>query len=525
MATRIIPFIDGMKIGLGYNRLTGDRLPTPAIQGTSISSLQGAGGQQVTIDCTTIQDVETLHKSLGISVDAAGSYMGFSGSAKVDYANSCDFSSFSTYVVVRVSVQNAFESIDFPVFSPDANELLVNNNPDRFRQRFGDTFIAGVRKGGEYFAIYQITGSDQSEKESVAVKVHAAFNGGLTSAELNTSVNTASSQSSSHLEIHVHVFRQGTIATADLNLEDIMKTAKEFPIGVSGDKAFPYAVLLQDYEGLKNPNDQFVYVDIQNKQDVLEDLAKKRFEFLALRDDIKYILKHSGDFQNADGTSVVREKLIKDFDEVISAINTMQKEASICVRNPKECQLTNFEVAKFSLPILAKGTEDVLVTRGEVMVNQDPLALMLRSSLPDAASRRGFTIAFAINNGQDTLPGPGKDRIRDSLIEAERGGYNTAVSYYLQRNNSLEFVKKGAAIAKIDPKVAEARTLETDALYLLGFDIATGLFGNPALGGQGDTVWGPGKQRIFDSLSATAKRGFDASLKFHLGPLPLPGHS
>lgn len=38
MATRIVPFIEGMKIGLGYNRLTGDRLPTPAVQGTSISS-------------------------------------------------------------------------------------------------------------------------------------------------------------------------------------------------------------------------------------------------------------------------------------------------------------------------------------------------------------------------------------------------------------------------------------------------------------------------------------------------------
>lgn len=193
MATRIVPFMDGMKLGIGYNRLTGDRLPTPAVLGGAISAIQGGGGQQVTIDCTTIQDVETLHKSLGVSVDAAGSYMGFSASAKVDYASSCDFSSFSTYVVVRVSVQDAFESIDSPVFSPDAAELLVNNNPDRFRQRFGDTFIAGLRKGGEYFAIYQITGSDDTEKESVSVKVHAAFNGGLSSAELNTAINTATS--------------------------------------------------------------------------------------------------------------------------------------------------------------------------------------------------------------------------------------------------------------------------------------------------------------------------------------------
>jgi hypothetical protein len=521
MATRIVPFTDGMKIGLGYNRLTGDRLPTPAVEGSSISSLKDAVGQQVTIDCTTIQDVETLHKSLGISVDAAGSYMGFSGSAKVDYANSCDFSSFSTYVVVRVSVQDAFESLDSAVFSPDAAELLVNNNPDRFRQRFGDTFIAGLRKGGEFFAIYQITGSDRTEKESIATKVNAAFNGGLTSAELNSSINKASSETTSHLEVHVHVFRQGTVGTADLNVDDIMKTARDFPISVSGDKAFPYAVMLQDYDSLKNPNDKFVYVDIQNRQDVLEDLAKKRFEFLALRDDFKYILKHIEDFQNADGTSVDRDKLSKDFDAVVSAINTMQHEASVCTRDAGQCTFTNFEVAKFAVPMLAKGTEDTLFLKGDVIVNRDPLAVMLRASLPDAQSRRGFNIAFG-SNSEDKLPGAGKDLLRDSLPSAEQTGFSIAVSYFLMRNNALEWAEKGAAIAQQVPKVAEGRFAGSNAYFSLGFDVATGLFGDPALGGQGDTVMGPSKQRILASLNDSGKKGFDASMKLHLGPPPLP---
>jgi len=353
MTTRIVPFTDGMKIGLGYDRLSGDRLPSPAVNGPTISAVQGAVGQRVTSDCTIIQDVETLHKSLGISVDAGGAYMGFSGSAKVDYTSSCDFSSFSTYVVVRVSVVDATETIDSPIFSPDANELLVNNNPPRFRQRFGDTFIAGVVKGGEYFAIYQITGSDQSEKESVAVNVQAAYDAGpLASAHLNTDIHTATSTSKSHLEVHVHVFRQGTIGTADLNLEDIIKTAHEFPVGVSGDKAFPYAVLLQDYDGLKNPNDKFNFIDIQNRQDVLADLAKKRFEFLALRDDLKYILKHSDDFQNADGTQVVRSEVSKEFDDVVGAINSMENMARDCSRDATQCKFPTFEVAKYNVPRL-----------------------------------------------------------------------------------------------------------------------------------------------------------------------------
>ncbi len=95
----------------------------------------GAAGQLVTIDCLTIQDVATLHEALGIDVAASGLYGPVSASAKVKYAQECDFSSFSTYVLVRVSVQNAFRSFDDPVFAPDAADLLRDKNTGHFRER------------------------------------------------------------------------------------------------------------------------------------------------------------------------------------------------------------------------------------------------------------------------------------------------------------------------------------------------------------------------------------------------------
>jgi hypothetical protein len=356
MANRQVPFTDGMKIGLGYNRLTGEVMPTKGAAGPSISGLAQAGGQQVSIDCVTVEDVESLHKSLGVSVDAGGSYMGFSGSAKVDYLSSCDFSSFSTYVVVRVSVQNAFNSLDEPELSADAAELVVAGNSARFRERFGDTFIAGVRSGGEYFAIYQLTSTSESERESLAVQVNAAFSGVVASAELSTAINSATARSASHLQVQVHVFRQGTISEADLNLEDIMTTAKTFPIDVSAGNSFPYAVLLQDYSRLRNPNDRFNYIDIQNQQDTLADLAKKRFQFLALRDDYSYMLKHLDDFQNADGTPADRPAVVAEQHKVVDAINAMEAQASACARDASKCQFTAFDTGQFVKPVLKPTT-------------------------------------------------------------------------------------------------------------------------------------------------------------------------
>ena len=76
--------------------------------------------------------------------------------------------------------------------------------------------------------------------------------------------------------------------------------------------------------------------------------------------------------------------------------------------------------------------------------------------------------------------------------------------------------KVGSAIAKTDPELAKARAVETNVGYRQGFDIATGIFGDPALGAQGVSALGPGSQRIRDSLGAEGQKGFDAAVKLHL---------
>jgi hypothetical protein len=52
--------------------------------------------------------------------------------------------------------------------------------------------------------------------------------------------------------------------------------------------------------------------------------------------------------------------------------------------------------------------------------------------------------------------------------------------------------------------------------YRLGFDIATGIFGDPALGASGNTATGPGSLGIRDGLVAQGQRGFNASVALHL---------
>src|SRR5271165_320823 len=123
MAPRMVPFQNGMQVGFGYDLLNGGALYNPAVQG-AISAPTGGHGQTVLSSFLRIDDQKTLHETIGVNVDAGGSYFGVGGDVKVQYAKECNMSEFATHVMVRVSVQDAFENFINPVLTPEANDLL-----------------------------------------------------------------------------------------------------------------------------------------------------------------------------------------------------------------------------------------------------------------------------------------------------------------------------------------------------------------------------------------------------------------
>lgn len=345
-----IPYRDGMKVGKGFDLLMGEARPSPAVEGR-VTGVAGAGGQHVESHCRTVEDVATLHEQLDVGVSVSASYALLSADAKVKFVNTCDFSSFSTYVIVVVKVTNVLRSFDDPRFTEDARELLVNNNRERFRERFGDCFIHGIKTGGDFFAIYQLQSTLAEERSSLAIDVNAAFDGLITSAELAVRIRTAKQESKSHLDVRVHLSRAGTISTAPNEANDIMKAARNFPPLVAGDKGYAYSVLLEKYRTLRSPNDAFNFIEIAHQQEVLADYAQRRFEFLELRDDLAYAKTHPGDFV-IDGRPIDMTKLREDYIEVTDIINSLQEEMVACSRDATQCSYTSSSASDYARPEL-----------------------------------------------------------------------------------------------------------------------------------------------------------------------------
>jgi hypothetical protein len=127
--------------------------------------------------------------------------------------------------------------------------------------------------------------------------------------------------------------------------------------------------------------------------------------------------------------------------------------------------------------------------------------------------------------GGQTLWGPGKQRILDSLDFQGQIGFRQASTFAMVRNNEPVLASNGADIAAVDSDVETARQGEKSGLFWLGFDIATGLFGDRPKGLQ-HTSMGPGAEKIRSDMakiehvllpSDEVLGGFNASVAFHLG--------
>ena len=167
------------------------------------------------------------------------------------------------------------------------------------------------------------------------------------------------------------------------------------------------------------------------------------------------------------------------------------------------------------IPDFDASSLDDLAAKGEAIAKSDLRSAALRDLQPEGDVRRGFDIGMAATV-TDTAWGPGKQKLLDTLSAGQQEGFKVAVSFSLDRNRYRGLAAVGEAIAQADAGVAQARTREADPRYWLGFDIATGLFGDPARGAQGNTAMGPGSMAIRDALSAPAQRGFNDAVSLHL---------
>ncbi len=504
----LVLYRPGMEYGVGIDTPSG-KSRNAAVLG-SPTSIPNASGSIVNFSLSQVTSDEDLQRSLGVSVSASGGVGCFSASASVDFAQKCHVHSHSVFLLVLVEVNLAFSQIKSPQIDPAAAAKLANGDSTRFQEMYGDAFVRGMQTGGRYYAVAEIATSDQLEQESLSISLKGSY--GPFSAK--GSFSSSFSQAISNKSLKITSSHEGGVVPREaLTLEDVQNTAATFAATVEG-KAVPYAALLNNYSILDLPNPPN-YIDLQQQLDVLSFCAQQRNSIWTHLNDVNYILDNPGQFETGAGTYdttplvAYRAALETDLLAVAAA-------GSNALDHPKEAKLPVLAAVPPAFPERRKGEADALAAQGEALANADPLTSAIRDAQAVGAVRRGFYVGL-VTEAQNTLWGPGAQSILSGLPGDQQVGFRIGAALSLQRNNNRENAVLGEKVLAVDAAAsAERQKHQPAGLYWLGFALGTALFGDPAFGAYGNTLMGPGSEKVRASLDSDGHSGFDDARVFNL---------
>jgi hypothetical protein len=279
------------------------------------------------------------------------------------------------------------------------------------------------------------------------------------------------------------------------------------------DNAVPYAVTLDQYSILDLPAPPN-FIDLQQQMDVLAFCARQRNAIWTSLNNLDFILANLSQFVTGPGTFDIAP-LVAYRTALEADLTAVARAASVALDHPKDAVLPVLTAQPPPLPERRAGEKDALADVGAMMANANPLVAALRDAQPVGPARNGFFVGLA-TEAANTAWGPGAESIKNGLDGGEQVGFSTGAFFSLDFNSNKDLATRGAKVVDADPEVRKARESQPPSLYWLGFDIGTGLFGDPILGAVGNTLPGPGSDRVKAGLHMEGKQGFEDARLFNV---------
>jgi hypothetical protein len=293
-------------------------------------------GQEVNYMMEHITSVNQLKRELGIQAEASFGFGVFSGNCKVDYANSEDFNSYSTFMTVKIEVKNQTESLNQYRLRDWAYDLLANEGGQAFFHRCGDQFVAGQTTGGEFIAVVKFSAKNNEERESIKRSIAASNAHFKASGNFSEEIKKIAKKT----EHSIRIFKKGACGGLP-NLDQLMDSIHQFPAEVDPvQNGRPWIIdaVTTTYNHVENlPSGNANLMDVDHQRNFLSDLAQTRDNAIFLRNNIKRLLENSSQFEPFD-----RNQWTEYFQSINNIIDRTRDKAQSCISNPQEnCRFEN----------------------------------------------------------------------------------------------------------------------------------------------------------------------------------------
>ena len=300
-----VPVRDGYNFGVGADLLSGAAMNQP-VSNSIINSIGHAEGATVNMIVQRIQTTHELEQALGISAEASYGSPSFGGgiSGRFDFAKSAKVQSSSLFMTVTATVKLKVLSIDAPLLTPEAAQLV--DNPPIFAQRFGNVFVRSMQRGGIFIGVLRIDTSSSEESESISSELKGSY--GLFSAQAKEKFSEVEKKFSS--DVFVQMYHEG--GPVNLTIRDptnpleLLTNVDLFlnSFAVNPDNsAVPYLVTLAPItiaNGPLPPNGE----DLSHAQDVMRFCAQRRSTLLDQLNLLQLIVDSPSRYDFSNGSSL-----------------------------------------------------------------------------------------------------------------------------------------------------------------------------------------------------------------------------
>lgn len=332
-----LPWGPNLDVGVGVDLASGAPRNSPVAP--DATAVGGAGGASASVQITRIEDTAALESALGIDVEASygAASFGAGASGRFTFAQNSKVQSSSLFMAIVVKVELEFMSIKTPKLTAAATELI--DNQQIFEDRYGNTFVHGISRGGLFVGMISIQTSSSEEALSVGLELEGSY--GLFSAEAKGKLSNL--EKNFRNEVSIKMYHEGgPIDLKITNTQDpvqLLDNANAFldsfaktPAAV----AVPYYVTLASIsiaEGAVPINE----AEIQQAQEVLMYCARRRSALWDQINLLDYIHDHPDRFVFSNGSSPEAVALAAvGFQEEIDVLAAC---ASAAMNNRKSAQM------------------------------------------------------------------------------------------------------------------------------------------------------------------------------------------
>jgi hypothetical protein len=321
------PETDMMVPGRGVNSLTGNVLGNPFKEVQTINPQ--ASGYNVE------SNIEFIH-----SVNELNEFFNFTARAKGKYKINRQETHIALYIRLEKPIQTTKVTLD-----PTALETLKVDSK-RFREQFGDGYVSDQFEGGLLCALISVKTEDENEQNKVAEHVKAAL---ASFAKAQLDIEDIKKKASSKVDISISLKRIGGnqpffITGNDINA--VIAAMKTFEQDVN-QHPVPFAYGISDYITLTEFPREVQPVDISENMRALTQYNELKEKYIALINDVNFVLDSPQDFVNPPETSKLRQWRAYFQDR----INNVLAEASLCAQMKPYKELQLVTPADFNLPI------------------------------------------------------------------------------------------------------------------------------------------------------------------------------